>query len=334
MERQSRILERARNIIDVEARAVLRAAARLDETFVALVDRLLALEGHLAVTGVGKSGIIGEKISATLSSTGQPSFFLKPVEALHGDLGMLRSGDCLLAISNSGETSEVLAVVGAARELGVEIFAFTGVADSSLARSAFLSVITHVEHEACPLDLAPTASTTVTLAIGDALAMVLLEERKFTKENYRRFHPGGSLGQRLEYRVRDIMRENELLPLVRPDATLRAALEEMTRKDNLGVTLVANEDGVLVGILTDGDLRRLLLGGSRQVSSESDILSQSVSLHMGRQPRTIDIGGSVADALQIMEARGITSLAVLGPQARVAGIIHLHDILGRGKVVL
>ena len=325
-----RILERARVILREEGEAVLRKSGRLDESFARLVDRLLRLDGHVAVTGVGKSGVIAEKISATLSSTGTPSFFLKPVEALHGDLGMLRAGDVLLALSNSGETNEVLALAAAAKSLGVDIAAFTGRRDSSLAREAAITVDTGVEREACPLGLAPTASTTVTLAVGDALAMVLLEERGFTRDHYARFHPGGSLGQRLCYRVRDILRSGELLPRVEEGTPLARALEEMTRRENLGITLVTRE-GRLCGVLTDGDLRRVLLG---QTSLTADVLEKPVELFMSRHPKTIDASASAADALQLMEAQAITSLAVVDHLGQPEGIVHLHDILGRGKIVL
>ncbi|MEM7231841.1 MAG: KpsF/GutQ family sugar-phosphate isomerase [Planctomycetota bacterium] len=324
-----RALETARRILDTEAQGILAQRDRLGDSFVSLVQRLLDLDGHLAITGVGKSGIIGEKISATLSSTGTPSFFLKPVEALHGDLGMLRPGDLLLALSNSGETHEVLSVVHAAKALGTEIVSFTGVEESTLARDSSIVVNTGVAAEACPLGLAPTASTTVTLAVGDALAMVLLEERGFSRENYAQFHPGGSLGQRLRYRVRDLLRSGDLLPVVQESATVREALEEMTTRENLGITLVSAAEKRLTGVLTDGDLRRILLEGDPET-----VLSGPVRDVMGKNPRTIDADASAADALQHMEKKGITALAVVDPLGRIEGVIHLHDILGRGTVVL
>ena len=334
--RQDQILEQARKILEEEGNAVLRKAEELGESFCTLVERLLTLKGHVAVTGVGKSGNVAEKISATLSSTGTPSFFLKPVEALHGDLGMLRPQDVLLALSNSGETNEVLAVVQAAREFGVDIVAFTGRKDSSLARAANVIIDTGVEREACPLGLAPTASTTVTLAIGDALAMVLAEERGFTRDHYARYHPAGSLGQRLRYQVRDVMRTGELLPTIDESAPLSEALQEMTRRDNLGVTVVTSERR-LVGVLTDGDLRRILLAQAAEAGDDADnvrVQDQPVSRHMTRNPQTIDTAASAADAVQLMESLGITSLAVVNHLGEPVGIIHLHDILGRGKIVL
>ena len=256
-------LASARRILEEEGSAVLQKSTELGTPFVNVVRRILDLEGHVAVTGVGKSGIIGEKIAATLSSTGTPAFFLRPVEALHGDLGMLSPRDVLLAISSSGETAEVLAVVDAAKELEIDVIAFTGALESSLARRASLTLDVGVEREACPLGLAPTASTTVTLAVGDALAMVLLEARGFTREHYLRFHPGGSLGERLRFRVRDLMRQGEHIPQVPETATLKEALDEMTRRENIGMTLVVSS-GKLTGIITDGDIRRFFL---RQRSS-------------------------------------------------------------------
>lgn len=324
------LLARARRILEEEANAILRKSRALGPQFLAVARRILQVEGHVAVTGVGKSGVIGEKIAATLSSTGTPAFFLRPVEALHGDLGMVSPRDLLLAISASGETAEVLAVVEAARALGVEVVAFTGNVESSLARKASLTLDVGVEREACPLGLAPTASTTVTLAVGDALAMVLIPERGFTKEHYLKLHPGGALGERLRFRVRDLMRQGSQMPVVPETATVAEALEEMTRRDNLGVTLVVSRDGLLLGIVTDGDVRRVLL---RQ-GSHGSLLDSPVGARMTRNPRIIDPDASAAEALRIMEVHGITSLAAVSPSGAPEGVIHLHDILGRGKFQL
>jgi arabinose-5-phosphate isomerase len=324
------LLARGRRILDEEASAIARKRDQLGSSFAAAVRRLLRVEGHVAVTGVGKSGIIGEKIAATLSSTGSPAFFLRPVEALHGDLGMVSPRDLLLAISASGETTEVLAVAAAARGLGVEVVAMTGAPESTLARRAALVLDVGVEREACPLGLAPTTSTTVTLAVGDALAMALLEERGFTRDGYLRFHPGGTLGERLRLSVRDLMRQGDRVPRVPEDATLRAALDEMTRQENIGMTLVVGARGELAGILTDGDLRRVLLRSVRPGAA----LEEPVAAHMTRRPRLIDPESSAAEALRVMEVHGITSLAVVSPLDRAEGVIHLHDILGRGKFLL
>ena len=326
------IIDKGRRILEEEGNAILRKASQLDETFSELVKKLLASSGRVALTGVGKSGTIGEKIAATLSSTGTPAFYLRTVDALHGDLGMLTSSDILLAVSNSGETAEVLAVCDAARQLGVEIIALTGNSESSLGKLATLSLDTGVEKEACPLGLAPTASTTVTLALGDALAMALLEERGFTAENYAHFHPGGALGQRLRYQVRDIQRGGKDLPVVTEESSLSEAIAEMTDKGNLGVTLVVSDSGELSGILSDGDLRRIL--AQKHDSSQSVDLETPVRELMTRDPLTIGSSASAKDALQIMEVRGITSLVVINPAGRPDGLIHLHDILGRGKIVL
>ena len=326
-----RIIERGREFLRQEGEAILHKARTLDAPFDRLVARLLALPGRVAVTGVGKSGVIGEKISATLSSTGTPSFFLRPVEALHGDLGMLQPDDILVALSNSGETSELLAVYRAAAELGLEIIAFTGVEASTLGQLATMTIDTGVDEEACPLGLAPTTSTTVTLAIGDALALVLLEERGFTSEHYARFHPGGNLGERLRYRVQDVMRQGEDLPIVGVDASLADAIDEMTARDNLGLTLVVEANERLVGIVTDGDLRRILRGNS---PGNHEVLDSRVREVMTTRPLTIAPSASAKDALQLMEVRGITSLAVISESGAAIGVVHLHDILGRGQIVL
>jgi len=327
-----RILESARRILDEEGNAILRKKDQLGQPFVQLVRRILALPGRVAITGVGKSGIIGEKISGTLSSTGTPALFLKPVDALHGDLGALRDDDLLIAISNSGETEEVLAVVFAARGLGVGLAAFTGAPGSTLAREVEIAIDVGVEREACPLGLAPTASTTATLAVGDALAMVLLLERGFTRDHYARFHPGGTLGQRLRLRARDLMRHGKFLPRISSEASLGEALEEMTNRDNLGVTLVIDSGGSLDGIITDGDIRRIFL--APRDSGDRDILARPVKQFMTRNPKVVESDVSAAEALRIMEVHAITSLAVVDSLGRPQGILHLHDILGRGKFLI
>ncbi|MBI4582631.1 MAG: KpsF/GutQ family sugar-phosphate isomerase [Planctomycetes bacterium] len=330
------ILELGREILEKEARAIRKKKESLGPSFVNLAERLFNLRGKTGVTGVGKSGIIGEKIAATLSSTGTPALFLKPVDALHGDLGVLRGEDYLIAISNSGETAEVLAVVESARALGIGVAAMTGNLNSSLARAAEIALDIGVEVEACPLDLAPTASTTVTLAVGDALAMVLLEMRGFTPEQYARFHPGGPLGQRLKHQVKNLMRSGDKLPLVRSTSTLAEALAEMTQRENLGVTLVVDPEGLLAGILTDGDLRRILLKSKLLKSKEGGglELQKAVGDCMTRRPKVIEPEAPVSEALRLMEVHSITSLAVINPLSRPVGIIHLHDILGRGKILL
>ena len=313
------ILSCGRRILDEEGRAILAKRDALAQPFVDLVERLYQLRGKVGITGVGKSGIIGEKIAATLSSTGTPALFLKPVDAVHGDLGVLREDDYLLAISNSGETTEVLTVVHAARSLDVGVACMTGDLASSLAQASDIALSIGVEREACPLGLAPTASTTVTLAVGDAIAMALSELRKLTPEHYARFHPGGSLGQRLRHRVSELMRRDEDVPVVSEDAPLGKALDQMSERGNLGVTLVVNGAGLLVGIVTDGDLRRYLREGlatARKSGDSGHPEAPRVADIMGRRPRVIEAEVSVSEALQLMEVRGITSLAVVDPLSR------------------
>lgn len=323
-----RILASARRVLTAEGTAVLEAAAQLGEPFCRLVGAILRLPpGRVAVTGVGKSGIIGMKIAATLASVGTPAFFLKPLDAVHGDLGMVARGDLLLALSHSGETAEILNVVFAAKNIGAEIAALTGQAESTLAREAGTVLEIRVPEEACPLGLAPTTSTTVALAVGDALAMTLLEMRGFSRKDYARYHPGGSLGRRLSLTVGEFMRTGALLPLVRDTDTLRHGLAAMTDKERLGVTLVADAEGRLAGILTDGDLRRIL-ARERDLAG---LLDRPLADFMTRRPITIERDVPAGEALRIMEVRGITSLAIMDPQGRPEGIVHLHDILGRSK---
>jgi arabinose-5-phosphate isomerase len=329
--RDQRILERGRHFLAEEGRAILARSEALGEPFVRLVRRLLALRGKVGVTGVGKSGLIGEKVAATLSSTGTPALFLKPVDALHGDLGVLATEDYLLAISNSGETTEVLAVVEAARALGIGVSSLTGNPASSLGRASEITIDIGAHREACPLGLAPTTSTTVTLAVGDALALVLLELRGFTEESYARLHPGGALGERLRYRVRDLMRDRRRTPVVSTTDPVAAALREMTERENLGVTLVVDAGGALAGIVTDGDLRRLLLG---ERGPGAAALQRRVEEVMTRNPKVVDPDAPASTALRVMEVLGITSLAVIDPLSRPIGILHIHDILGRGKILL
>ncbi len=308
----------------------MAAAEGLGEPFCALVRRALDPGGRVVLTGVGKSGIVAMKIAATLASTGTSAFFLRPLDAVHGDLGMVAPGDLLMALSNSGETQEILKVVAAAKDLGATVAAVTGEPTSTLAREADLVLPVGVEREACPLGLAPTTSTTVVLAVGDALAMTLLELRGFSQEDYARFHPGGSLGRRLSHRVHDFMRSGDMLPQVTETDSLRTALDAMTDKDSLGVTLVCSEQGTLSGILTDGDLRRIL----RREQDLKRLLDRPVREFMTRGPKTIERDAFASEALRIMEVQGITSLAIVEADGAPAGLIHLHDILGRSKFLV
>jgi arabinose-5-phosphate isomerase len=321
------ILARAREILDIEAGAVREVASRLGDSFVRLVRAILEGQGKVLTSGVGKSGIVAKKIAATLSSTGTPSFYLNPLNALHGDLGIVRPEDILLALSNSGETQEILALVQVVKPMGIRVAAIAGTPDSTLASMADFAVDVGVSREACSMGLAPTASTTACLAAGDALALILMEERDFQPQDFARLHPGGSLRGRLTLKVRDIMRTGDRLPVVREEDSFSRALEEMTGKESVGVTLVTDASGKLAGVLTDGDLRRFLC----KEKDPARALAESVGLRMSRNPKVIDPEEPALEALRIMEVKGITSLAIVDSRSRPAGLIHLHDILGRGQ---
>lgn len=309
--------EVARWVIESEAAAVAGLVAQLDEGFDRAVELILASKGRLVCTGMGKSGLVLKKIAATLASTGTPSFFLHPAEAIHGDLGMIVPGDVVLAASYSGTTEELVRLVEIVKRLGVPLVAITGNPESPLARYADIHLRTEIEEEACPLKLAPTASTTATLALGDALAMALSEARGFTSEDFARLHPGGRLGKRL-LRVRELMLKGDALPRVAPGAPLREAIYEMSKK-GLGITAVAGESGELLGCISDGDLRRLLEQGDAQ-------LEKPVEELMKRGPRTIGGDLLAGEALQRMETYRITSVFVCDDEGRLEGIVHLHDL--------
>jgi len=316
----------ARQVLKIEAESILDLGKRLNEDFTKLVRMLSKVRGKIVVSGVGKSGLIGAKIAATLSSTGTPAVFLDPLNALHGDLGVVSKGDVLLCLSNSGESAELINVIHSARPLGAKVVALTGNISSTLAREADHVVDVSVKREACPLGLAPTASSTALLAFGDALAMAVASAKNFTEEDYAARHPGGQLGQRLKLRVADLMRTRKSVPAVAETATVADTLREMTDRDNLGVAAVVASDRTLVGIVTDGDLRRMLLETPR-----GRLLGQPVRKVMTRNPKCIEADASAVDALRIMEVKGITSLLIVDVKGRPAGIILLHDILGRGQ---
>lgn len=325
-----RYLERGREIIRAEARALENAGEHLGDEFSRAVARILDLTGKVVLTGVGKSGIIGNKIAATLSSTGTPALFIHAVEAVHGDLGILRPNDVLIAISNSGETNEVVNVVLAAQKIGTPTVALTRRRNSSLAQACDELLPLHVDGETGHLGLAPTTSTTVTLALGDALALVLMEAREFTSEQFALYHPGGDLGRRLALTVADIMRTGSDIPAVQEETSVLDSLAVVSSgPQSLGGTLVVDADGRMTGIFTDGDLRRALLG-----SKADTLLGQPVRSAMTANPLTVESDAKAAEALRIMETRGITLLPIVDSQGRPSGILHLHDILGRGKVVL
>jgi len=313
----------ARQVLEIEIEAIRAVMDRLDAAFDECVDMLYALRGRIIVTGVGKSGIVGRKIAATLTSTGSPAIFVHPVEGLHGDVGIVSRDDALLAISNSGETTEITSLAATIRKRGSLIIALTGNSSSTLARMADLTLDCRVPREACPLNMAPTASTTATLSIGDGLAIALMVRRGFRKEDFLRHHPGGSLGERLNLKVRDIMLDRPSIPEVGRDASLREVIASINKR-NLGFTLVTSGDDLL-GIITDGDLRRAL--------EYSDGIYEFRSLDlMTRNPLAIKADRTAAEALEIMERKLITALAVVDADGKLIGIIHLHDLLGRGDV--
>lgn len=318
------VLAEARRVIQVEAEALSAMADRIDASFEKAVDLILASQGRVIVSGMGKSGLVGQKIASTMASTGTPAFFLHPAEGIHGDLGMIMTGDVVIAISNSGETDEILRILPSVKRLGAHLVAMSGNPSSNLARSSDVFLDVSVKEEACPLGLAPTASTTATLAMGDALAVALLVKRGFRAEDFAIFHPGGSLGKKLLLRVEDLMHSGSAIPLVQEDTLMKDALFVITSK-GLGVTGVCDSTGALKGVITDGDLRRSLEKGY-------NILSQSASEIMKRAPLRIKRDELAAAALQVMEHRAITSLFVFDDDSCAApcGIVHLHDILKAG----
>lgn len=318
------LLGTARRTLDIEGRAIAQIADRLGPGFAAACALCLDCRGRVVVTGLGKSGHVGGKIAATLASTGTPAFFLHAGEANHGDLGMIAREDVLLAISNSGETAEIVALLPQLRRLGVPLIAFTGAPGSTLAREAQVSIDVSVTEEACPHNLAPTASTTATLAMGDALAIALLEARGFTSEDFARSHPGGSLGRKLLLRVADLMHTGAALPKVHSDTMLSTGLLEMTLK-KLGLTAVVDAEQRLQGVFTDGDLRRAL---ERHV----DPHVTSMSAVMTRNPRTIDPHALAAEAAHRMEVHGITALLVVDADGQLVGAVNIHDLLRAGVV--
>lgn len=322
MKKQS-VLGRAAEVLRTEAEGLLSAVDRLDENFVRAVELMQHCTGKVVVTGVGKSGLICAKIAATLSSTGTPAFFLHSGDALHGDLGMVMPDDVVVAVSNSGETDEILKLLPHFKHHGIKLIVITGNPESTLAKAGEVILDVRVKEEACPLGLAPTTSTTVTLAMGDALAVVLLEQNGFNEADFAMRHPGGMLGRKLLLRVEDLMYRGERLPLVQEATTVKDALFEITAK-RLGVTGVINDKQQLVGVLTDGDLRRGL-------ESKGEILSLAARDLMTRNPKTIPAETLASEAVAVMEKFPITSLFVLEPETKKPiGIVHLHDLIKAG----
>ena len=313
-------LETARRVLDIEARALQDVKARLDKTFVKAVDVLFACKGRVAVTGMGKSGLIGRKISATLSSTGTPSFFLHPAEALHGDLGMLARGDAMLAVSYGGETEEIIRLLEALKRLEMPLITLTGKVDSTLGEASEVALDVSVREEACSLNLAPTASTTVAMAVGDALAVALLERRGFRHDDFAALHPAGRLGKKL-LRVEHVMHAGDAMPRVNEKTAMPDVFHEMSKK-GLGMTTVLQADGRLAGIITDGDLRRLM------EKHRGATLEMSAGASMTKSPQTIGPQLLASEALNLMEKRKITSIVVVDEAGGVLGVVHLHDLWG------
>ena len=320
----SGILDMGRRTLEIEAAAVSSLLAHIDAAFGDAVAALLACRGRVVVSGMGKSGHVGGKIAATLASTGTPAFFMHPAEASHGDLGMITGDDVVLALSNSGESPEILAIVPLIKRRGAGLIAMTGKPQSTLAREADIHLYAGVSQEACPHNLAPTASTTAALALGDALAVAALYARGFTAEDFARTHPGGALGRRLLVHVRDVMHKEAALPVVREGAAFREALLEMTHK-GLGMTAVVNAQGGLVGVFTDGDLRRCL-------DSSVDVANTRIDAVMTRNPKTISEDALAAEAVHFMEEKKINGLLAIDGQGRLTGALNMHDLLRAGVV--
>jgi len=317
-------IEHGKRVLEIEVRAIAGLLERLDHRFTEAVDLLYRCAGKVVVSGMGKSGLIGQKIAATLASTGTPAFFLHPAEGTHGDLGMLARRDALIAISNSGETEEVLKLLPFVKRLNIPVVAMTGRVQSTLAKNSEVVLDVSVGEEACPMGLAPTASTTATLAMGDALAIALLQKRGFREEDFAQFHPGGTLGRRLLLKVRDLMHGGEAVPRVTRQTSAREAILVMTTK-KLGMTTVVDEAGRLLAVITDGDLRRFLERGADLAKAKAwDLASKN--------PKTIGPDELAAGAVRIMEECSITSLVVLEESRQIVGVIHLHDLLKSGIV--
>jgi arabinose-5-phosphate isomerase len=319
-----RVLQLAEDTFRIEAQALLALRARQGDGFTGSVRAILGCRGRVIVMGMGKSGHVGRKIAATLASTGTPAFFVHPAEASHGDLGMVMAGDVVLAVSNSGESDELATILPALRRLGVTLVAMTGSVDSTLARHAEHVIDSAVEQEACPLNLAPTASTTAQMALGDALAVALLDARGFREEDFARSHPGGSLGRKLLVHVRDLMRTGAELPRVGPRASFVEMLGEMTGK-GLGFTAVCADDGRVLGIFTDGDLRRLIERGAELRGLHAEDV-------MHREPKRVNPDALAVDAAELMELHRITSVLAVDGEGRLVGALNSNDLM-RAKVI-
>ena len=318
-------VSRAREVLKIEAQSILNLVHKVNGNFSRAVDLIFQCKGRVIITGIGKSGLIGRKIVATLTSTGTQALFLHPVEGIHGDLGIVTKKDILLAISNSGETRELLPIISSVRKIGAPIISFTGVLKSTLAQNSDIVIDVSVEKEACPFGLAPTSSSTAALAMGDALAIALIDKRKFREKDFYKFHPGGSLGARLRATVRDAMITGDRIPRVITGTPARQAIEVIDRM-NVGFVLVTDKKNHLIGILTDGDVRRM-------VSRGSSFDGLTIDRVMTANPKTIDEKASLAETVEFMQKKEITSLAVVNEKKALKGYVHLHDIFGRGGSV-
>lgn len=316
------LLALAAGVLEIESRAVDQLKSRLDDSFIAACQLCLDTDGRVVVTGMGKSGHIGGKIAATLASTGTPSFFMHPAEASHGDLGMITASDTLLAVSYSGETEEIITILPLVKRMGAKLISMTGKPGSTLANAADVHLDVSVSEEACPLNLAPTASTTATLAMGDALAVALLKKRGFTEEDFARSHPSGSLGKRLLLRVEDVMHDGDKVPAIEGQASLRDGLVEMTRK-GLGMTAIVDRDRKLLGIFTDGDLRRALDAGT-------NIHETDMNAIMHRNCITVRPDQMAAEAVRVLEENKITGLLVEDGNGLLVGALNVHDLFRAG----
>jgi arabinose-5-phosphate isomerase len=315
-------IERGKEVLRIEAEALRSLESKIDENFAAAVDLILNSTGRVIVTGMGKSGLVARKIVSTMNSTGTAAIFLHPSDAVHGDLGMVRAEDVVICLSKSGDTEEIRELMPMFRRIGVKVISMVGNVSSHLARESDIVLDTTVKEEACPHDLAPTASTTATLALGDALAIALLDKRGFTKEEFAMFHPGGNLGKRLLLRVEEMMVAGENVPVVRGEVPLSDAIVEMTSK-RLGATCIVDSAGKLQGIITDGDLRRLL-------QRTKDVTNVTAAEAMTKNPKTIRKGLLAATALEEMESYNITQLVVVDDKHHPVGMLHLHDLVKAG----
>ncbi len=315
------IIEQAKEVLKIEAQGILDLVDKIGPEFEQAVNLILKSKGRVIMTGIGKSGLVARKISATLSSTGTPSLFLHPVEAMHGDLGMVTKDDIVIALSYTGQTSEINHILPILKSMGAKIIAFTGNMDTPMTRQSDIIIDVGVEREACPMGLAPTTSTTATLAMGDALAVALMNRRSFDRQDFKRIHPGGGLGERLATKVREVMLTDEHIPRTYLGSKVKEAIMEIEAK-GIGVTIIVDHEEKLAGIITDGDLRRHLL----KTANIHELLVDEV---MSLSPKIVDEDEKAAEALALMEYYAITHLLILDRERRVKGILHLHDLLGR-----